>query len=280
MLCRRLLVVDGGPQPRRAPPPAAPSRGPNRSGGRASAELAVEGQPRQLVLALQPQPADLELLRRPGRRSSASACSVVSLRSSAERAARPPARARPGEPARPPPGRTCAASLRARRSASSRSTSRRCVSCTRAPASSRSVIASSAPSSASRAMRPCSDRNGFCRFSHSRDELTTASLICTVTMRSPRPRSLAALALGDAAQPGGQLLDDRLLVAEHLVDAHGGDLVLDRRLGLLLELQVDQPHRVLGVAEVELAVGGGEVLDDPLDVRLDDQTPCSSRQMQ
>jgi len=45
-------------------------------------------------------------------------------------------------------------------------------------------------------------------------------------------------------------------------------LSFDRRLGLLLELEIDQPHRVVGVTEIELLVRGREVLDDPLDVRL------------
>jgi len=66
----------------------------------------------------------------------------------------------------------------------------RWVSRCRAAVISRSAMATSAPSSASRANRCCSDRYGFCRFSHSRAELTTASLICTVTMRSPSPVSL------------------------------------------------------------------------------------------
>ena len=149
------------------------------------------------------------------------------------------------DPSRPPPGRTSPRRCgRAARPARARSSSR-CVSCTRDAASSRSAIASSASSSASRAMRPCSARNGFCRFSHSRAELTTASLICTVTMRSPSPRSLPPSPSADLAQPGGQLLDDRLLVAEHLVHAHRRDLVLDGGLGLLLELEVDQAHRVV-----------------------------------
>ena len=87
----------------------------------------------------------------------------------------------------------------------------------------------------------------------------------------PQALVAAAPALGHVAQPRRQLLDDRLLVGEHRVDAHRRDLVLDGRLGLLAQLHVDHPHRVLGVGEVELLVGGGEVLDDPLHVALHQQ---------
>src|SRR5207248_3130901 len=72
-------------------------------------------------------------------------------------------------------------------------------------------------------------------------------------------------ALGDGLEAVGQLVDDGLFVAEDGVDGHGGDLVLDGGLRLLAELDVDDAHGVGGVGEVELAVGGAHVVDDPLD---------------
>src|SRR5262249_52573268 len=84
-------------------------------------------------------------------------------------------------------------------------------------------------------------------------------------------------ALGDCAEPQRQLLDDRLLVAQDGVDAHGGDLVLDGGLGLFTQLDVDDAHRVFGVGELEFAAGNFDVVHDPLDVGLyEDSLPLGA----